>query len=814
MNTDNLKQDVSALLARGMPAVMTDGEIGKELGLHGKNLKQLQKWLNEMVAAGDIVRIRQNRYALGLEADLLTGTLQVLRSGNGFVNGIGACEGKQLFVPAEAMGTAMPNDRVLVRLEQQALPEGVASRGPSGRIIRILERARRDIVGTLRSTGRFLYVVPISPMYKQDFYVPDAAGANLEDRVVIRFTKWENKHVSPEAEIVERIGPSDQPSLDTLSVVRNYNLRDEYPAEVLEEAETASLLVSNPGPRMDLRAEYILTIDPVRARDFDDALSLTTDADGHRVLGVHIADVSHFVRPGSALDREALERGNSTYLTDKVLPMLPEQLSNGVCSLNPNVDRLAFSAFLTMDDQGNVLKRKFAKTIMHSCLRLTYEQAMEAIRAVTDGGAAPAAMPAEAVALLGKLHRLAQQLRAQRFARHAMDLEVPECQVEMLPDGRMKGIVVSVSDPSHQLVEECMVAANEAVATELLGNNIPVVSRLHEAPAEEKIEELAAYLIGMGYQPGNLNQRANLAAFLKKIKDDPLAYHVRSAVLRSLKRAVYSAEAGGHFGLAKTYYAHFTSPIRRYPDLTVHRQLEAWLARSGNASRENAPRSLDKETLQRVALHCSQTEQISEEAERSLLEIKKYRYLAEQSEKQPPETYDAVVVNVMNFGLFVELIELQIQGLVHVSSLSDQFVRFNKERGRLEAGKNTFKLGDRLQVRVAKVDFDKRRVDFLIAAPPGDGGKGRAEGGRGQGAGDRRQPAGDGRRNVAGGGGRGAGGGRPQAASGRGQGGRGKVGGGRPEARGRAGAAGGSGQGSKPAKGGQGSGKRSRKIGQ
>ena len=723
MNADQLKQEISSLLARGTPAALAEHEIARELGLRGKNLKQLQKWLHEMVTAGDIVRIRQNRYALGQEADLLTGTLQVLRSGNGFVNGIGASEGKQMFVPAEAMGTAMPNDRVLVRVEQQTLPEGEAARGPAGKIIRILERARRDIVGTLRSTGSFLYVVPINPMYKQDFYVPDAAGAKLEDRVVIRFTKWDNKHVSPEAEIVECIGPSDQPSLDTLAVVRNYNLRDEYPAEVLEEAETASLLVNKPGPRMDLRNEYILTIDPVRARDFDDALSLTTDSDGHRVLGVHIADVSHFVRPGSALDREALERGNSTYLTDKVLPMLPEQLSNGVCSLNPNVDRLAFSAFLTVDDHGNVLKRSFAKTIMHSSLRLTYEQAMEAIRAVTDEGSARVAMPAGAVNLLGKLHRLAQQFRALRFARHAMDLEVPECEVEMLPDGRMKGIRISVSDPSHQLVEECMVAANEAVATELLGNNIPVISRLHEAPAEEKIEELTAHLLGLGYEPGNLNHRAHLAAFLKKIKDDPLAYHVRSVVLRSLKRAVYSAEASGHFGLAKTYYAHFTSPIRRYPDLTVHRQLAAWLARSSHAvARENAPRSLDKEKLQQMALHCSQTEQISEEAERSLLEIKKYRYLAEQIEKQPPATYDAVVVNVMNFGLFVELIELQVQGLVHVSSLSDQFVRFNKERGRLEAGKDVYQLGGQLKVQVAKVDFDKRRVDFVLVGRQTGGG--------------------------------------------------------------------------------------------
>jgi ribonuclease R len=717
MKTDNLKEQIGALLARGGAKALSASEIAVELKLHGKMLKQLQKWLNEMVVDGDIVRIRQNRYALGLEADLVTGVLTLTRSGNGFVNGTGGSLGMEVFVRSEEMGTALPGDKVVARIEPAPLADRKPGRGPSGKVIRIIERARRDIVGTLRKTERFLYVVPIDPVYKQDFYVPDAAGASVNDRVVIRFTSWANRHVSPEAEIVECLGPEENASADTLAVIRHFGLRDEWPEEVIREAEAASALMDKPGQRLDLRGEYILTIDPVRARDFDDALSLKSDEDGNRELGVHIADVCHFVRPGGALDTEALERGNSVYFADRVLPMLPEQLSNGVCSLRPDEDRLAFSVFMTVDRHGNVRKRRFARTIIRSRLRLSYEQAFAALQDRMNGGRRKPQLPEEAVGLLLQLHELAQQLRANRFQQHAMDLDMPECEVQMTPDGLIAGLKPVENDISHQLVEECMVAANEAVAAELANRGVPLISRLHESPNEDKIEELIATLSGLGYEPGNLHYRGHMAGFLKKIKDDPLAHHVRMAVLRSMKRALYSAKETGHFGLAKKYYAHFTSPIRRYPDLTVHRQLAAVLAAPENESeRRRGPRirPVGTDQLERTALHCSQTEQTADEAERALLEIKKYRYLAQQIEKQKPETYDAVITAVTNFGMFVELIQLQVQGLVHISAISDQFVRFNRNQCSLEAGKVSYKLGGKVRVIPCKVDFDKRKVDFTL----------------------------------------------------------------------------------------------------
>ncbi len=697
MKVNELKNRILDLLNEDTDRPLREGDIAKELALRGKNRKKLRKWLLELIASGEIVRVRGDRYGLGEPADLVSGKLFVTRGGNGYVSGKGYEDG--VFVPSERIGTALPGDVVIVRVSQ-----GAVGQKPEGKIIRIEERARRDIVGTLKKTGRFLCVVPIDPTYKQDFYVPDTGNAKMGDRVVIRFMGWENKHVSPEAEVIESLGRPDDPSVDTLSIIRHYNLSEEFPSAVLSEAERVSALAEKPGKREDLRKGHIITIDPRRARDFDDALSLTKDGDGNRVLGVHIADVSHFVRPGTALDDEALRRGNSVYLPDRVIPMLPEQLSNFVCSLRPDEDRLAFSAFMTLDSRGKVIARRFARTIIRSRLRLTYEQAMAAIDGC-DGD-----VPRKSVALLKALNRAAMQLRRARMAKHALDLEIPETEIVMDDDGRMSGLRAVEHDQSHQLVEECMVAANEAVSAELSDRGIRHIARLHEPPNESKIEELTAELIGMGYEPGDLRKPRNLSRFLKSIEDDPLGHQARIAVLKSMKRAVYSAEARGHFGLAKAFYAHFTSPIRRYPDLVVHRQLGELLAKGRS-------RVYEKPQLSAMAMQCSETEQKAEEAERSLTEIKKLRFLEQQLEDGQTLTYDAVVTKVMNFGIFVEVVDLQIDGLVHVSSISDRFVRFNRRTGTLRDGKTIYRVGKPVAVSVCRVDFDARRVDFTLVRP-------------------------------------------------------------------------------------------------
>ena len=707
--TDEIKNRVTGLLGARSGRAMTATEIADALKVSGKQRKHFQKVLNEMVVEGTIVVIRNKRYSLGASADLVAGVLTVARSGNGYVNS--AEDTDDLFVPSGNMGVALPGDRVLARIEQPRPGRRGAERTrPEGRIIRILERSRRDIVGTLRSTGRFYYVLPLSPAYAQDFYVDDPREAQLNDRVVARFANWENKHVNPEAEIVEVLGPADSPAVDTVSIMRQYNLPEEFPEEGMREAERASEAMDRPGKRLNLRNQLILTIDPERARDFDDALSLKRDSDGNRVLGVHIADVSHFIRPGSAMDTEAALRGNSVYLPDKVIPMLPEQLSNGICSLRPGEDRLAFSAFLTFNSSGKMIERSFAKTVIRSRHRLTYEQAMSYLDAGARDKRQDAGkknLPPDAMALLRDLNKLAQQLRKKRFARNALDLDMPEIEVFFGDDGRIVDVRTAVNDESHQLVEECMLAANEAVAAELTDRGFPLIHRYHAPPSESRIEDLTIELEQMGFHPGDLKNRRNLSNFLKTVQDDPLAYDVQLAVLRSMNRAVYSATLSGHFGLAKKMYTHFTSPIRRYPDLAVHRQLAAALSgRSGSR--------YDKKSLASISESCSQTEQTAEEAERELLEIKKCRFLADQLESGDLQVYKAVVVKVMNFGLFVDVPRLRVQGLVHVSSISDRFVRFSQRSAALRDGREVYKAGRRINVSVSKVDFDKRRIDFVL----------------------------------------------------------------------------------------------------
>ena len=503
--------------------------------------------------------------------------------------------------------------------------------------------------------------------------------------------------------------PGKTPREDTAAVMKFYKLPRSFPREVLEEAVKVKdlRLETEDAKRLDLRKKFIFTCDPVTARDYDDALSLETDRKGNRILGVHIADVSHYVRPGSALDREAYKRSTSVYLCDRVVPMLPEELCNGVCSLVPNEDRLAFSVFMTFDRNGEMVKREFAKSVIRSKARFTYEQVM----GVIAGGSSDSRLSRSSreAKTIRAISELAQQLRARRFAAGALDLEMPEAEVLLDGEGEMTGIVTRPYDESHQMIEECMVAANEAVAKELWTRGVKILARLHEAPDPEKILMLRAELRGLGVKMGNIENPKVFAQFLKSIKRNPLYPTLSTMILRSMKKAVYDSMTMGHFGLAKRYYAHFTSPIRRYPDLTLHRQLAAYL------EKKNA--KVPPKLLARWAEHTSEREEIAAEAERGLLEIKKYRLLEDQLNSRQIIDYDAVISKCMPFGCFVEIPELAVSGLVHVSLLSRKFVRFNESDQSLSAyGGGSWRVGDRMKVHVARVDFRERKIDFVPCA--------------------------------------------------------------------------------------------------
>ena len=515
--------------------------------------------------------------------------------------------------------------------------------------------------------------------------------------------------------------PGRTPAEDTAAVMRFYKLPQAFPPAVLAEARAVGRLADGAvGPRrLDLRKKFVFTCDPVTARDYDDALSLETDRKGNRDLGVHIADVSHYVRPGTALDREAYRRSTSVYFCDRVVPMLPEELSNGVCSLVPNEDRLAFSVFMTFDEKGEMVKRSFAKSVIRSKARFTYEQVMKVI----DGddraaGGANGRIAKKELKTIRAINELAQQLRAKRFAAGALDLEMPEAEVLLDANGEMDSIVTRPYDESHQMIEECMVAANEAVAKELWTRGVKILARLHEPPDPEKVLMLRAELRGLGVKLGNIENPKVFAQFLRSIKKHPLYGTISTMVLRSMKRAVYDSTAIGHFGLAKKYYAHFTSPIRRYPDLTLHRQLAAYLGgvgRSGASGTEGNPAraKVPPKLLAKWAEHTSEREEIAAEAERGLLEIKKFRFLEAQLNARQVVDYDAVISRVMPFGCFVEIPELAVSGLVHVSLLSRRFLQFNESDQSLSAGGESWRAGDRLRVHVARVDFRERKVDFV-----------------------------------------------------------------------------------------------------
>ena len=489
---------------------------------------------------------------------------------------------------------------------------------------------------------------------------------------------------------------------DTAAVMKEYGLPRAFPAAVMAEARRVTaggVSASDLKGRLDLRRKFVFTCDPETARDYDDALSLETDRKGNKVLGVHIADVSHYVRPGTALDREAYRRGTSVYLCDRVVPMLPESLSNGACSLVPGEDRLAFSVFLTFDGEGRQVKRSFAKSVIRSKARFTYAEVMDVI---SGGGASVGRRERKTIR---EIAAIAQKLRAERFAAGGLDIEVPEAELILDGAGRLKEVVSRPYDESHQMIEECMVAANEAVAKELWTHGIKILSRLHEPPDPEKILSLRAELRGLGVKVGNFENPKVFARFLKSIKSNPLYSTISMMVLRSMKKAVYDSVSIGHFGLAKKYYAHFTSPIRRYPDLTLHRQLEAYLAK------RNA--KVAPGLLARWAEHTSERETVATEAERALAEIKKYKFLEEQIESRHTLEYDAVVSRVMPFGCFVDIPDLAVSGLVHISLLSRSYLRYNESDCTLSApGGVRWKAGDTLKVRVAHVDVDARKLDF------------------------------------------------------------------------------------------------------
>jgi len=715
VNGRKIREQVLALLARKDYRPLNKVDIARRLGFGGSERVALRKTLRELEHAGEIARIRKNRYVLPAEADLVAGKLSIHPAGYGFLSPEKSGD-PDIFIAAENIGTAMHGDRVVARISRDAPHDRIKGRR-EGRIIRILERAHDTIVGTLQRSRNFYYVVPDDPRFVHDIYVrperdqQQGTSANVGDKVVVRLDVWESRHVNPEGEIIEVLGPASAPGVDVLSIIRKYHLPAEFSKDVLDQAERISEKIGSRQleSREDLRKEFIVTIDPDDARDFDDAIQVEKTSTDWR-LGVHIADVAAYVEPASALDREARRRGNSVYLPDRVIPMLPERLSNGVCSLNPGVDRLTHSVFIHFDKHGVVKSARFARSVIRSAHRLTYKQAYAILTSP------PGDQLGEQLHLAWELAAL---LRRKRFQHGSLDLDFPEVKVWVDKEGRPVRLERVENDESHQLIEEFMLAANEAVARELKNRAIPTIYRVHENPDPEKLAEYREFVLSFDYKVGDLTHRVELQRLLAAFRGKPEEQALKIALLKSLKRARYAPQPLGHYGLAKANYLHFTSPIRRYADLVVHRALATNGAprRRGDAARR--PFNPDMSEIASIAEHISATERNAADAEIDAAQMKKLEFFQRQLDERNPQIFRAAIVDVRNYGLMVELPDALITGLVHVSSLTDDFYLFEPARRQLigRRSRKRYSVGDELSVFVSRVDVFKRQVDFAIALP-------------------------------------------------------------------------------------------------
>jgi len=636
----------------------------------------------------------------------LSGTFQRTAGGFGFVRPSGAGSShdrsQDFYIAAEHTLDAANGDIVLVRPLKQKTG---GRRGTRAEIVEVLERQTRQFVGTYFESSGSAYVTVDGTLFSQPISVgdPGAKSAQTDDKVVIEMIRFPTHTHDGEAVITEVLGSRGSPGVDTLSIIREFNLPDQFSEASLDiaRAEAQAFDESIPPSRVDLTNDTIITIDPVDARDFDDAISLKKIERGHWLLGVHIADVSHFIKAGNALDREAYQRATSVYLPDRVIPMLPELISNGLASLQPDRVRYAKTALIEFTAEGVRVGVELKNTAIRSCRRFTYEEVDEYL---ADRAAWKSKVTPEVHGLLGRMHELAMILRQRRMNQGALELSMREVKIDLDRDGRVVGAHRVVNTESHQIIEEFMLAANMAVADTLHEQEIPFLRRVHQAPNPLKLKALTEFVKELGFQVDSLESRFELQKLLEHVHGKPTEPAVNYAVLRSLARAVYSPEEEGHFALASDCYCHFTSPIRRYPDLTIHRLIDAII--------EHRKRKASEQELVVVGEHCSQRERRAESAERELTRIKLLHYLEERVGTE----LDAIITGVEEYGLFAQGVTLPAEGRIHISALADDFYHFDRATHTLTGRRsgNTYRLGDPIRVEVARIDLERRELDFRL----------------------------------------------------------------------------------------------------
>ena len=668
--------------------------------------KEFVKTLNYMENNGLIVRTRSNRYGGPERMNLLKGKVQGHAKGFAFV--IPEEEGiTDVYVAQPDLNGAMNSDIVIVRLH----PKSSGTR-PEGEVIRIVERGVKEVVGTYSDSKYFGFVVADDARIPNDIFIPKEASKGAVDghKVVVRLTKYPEGRMSAEGEVVQILGHKNDPGIDILSIVYKHGLPREFPDDVLEQANSVPDDISKQDleGRRDLRNEMIVTIDGADAKDLDDAISLKKLENGHYLLGVHIADVTNYVEEGSPIDREAFERGTSVYLVDRVIPMIPHRLSNGICSLNPNVDRLTISCEMEITKNGEVVKHDIFPSVIHTTERMTYTDVRKILQE-EDQEIIERYQPL--VPFFQLMAELAEILRKKRMARGAIDFDFDEANVIVNENGDPIDVVLRERSVAERIIEEFMLVANETVAQHFHWLNLPFIYRIHEEPEAEKLAKFFEFITNFGYvvkgSANDIHPRA-LQQLLEEVDGEPEEAVISTVMLRSMKQAKYDAKSLGHFGLSTPFYTHFTSPIRRYPDLVVHRLIRTYLFEQRI---DEATRDQWDEKLPEIARQSSERERRAVDAERETDDLKKAQFM----ENKIGEEFDGIISGVTNFGLFVELANT-IEGLVHVSYLTDDYYHYDERQYAMigERTGNVFRIGDEIRVRVINVNVEERSIDFEV----------------------------------------------------------------------------------------------------
>ena len=706
------KKEILELLSREEQALHFTA-MTRALG--GRSAKNgLKRLVDELVASGEVLRMRGNRYALpGADTKATVhGTISVHRDGYGFVAPEGG--GDDIFVPAKAVGGALHGDKVSVRTEKSRSARGKLE----GRVVAVLERVNSRIVGRLEENRRGAILVPEDIRIGTFFTIPAKGKGAATDgqQVVIEVTSWPSGGRPPEGKVIEVLGWPDDPQVEVQTVIRRFDLPHQFGQATLAEAEAVPDHVGKAdlANRVDLRKLPTVTIDGETAKDFDDAVSLRTEGDGWR-LWVSIADVSHYIKPGTQLDQEAYLRGTSVYFPDRCIPMLPERLSNGICSLNPRVDRLTMTAEMLFDRAGNMQESRCYPSVINSDARMTYTLVKQVI---VDGDEKSLGEQRSLAPMLLQMKELTLALMAMRRSRGSIDFDLPEPEIIIGLTGLTEAIIKSERNLAHQLIEEFMLAANEAVARFVTEQQLPFIYRVHESPDPAKLADFRDFILPFGFNldlQGDKVAPKALQQLIAEAEGRPEERMVNYGLLRCMKQARYASSNLGHFGLASDCYTHFTSPIRRYPDLIVHRLLRLALAHQEDKLGKQGQRELDRisATLGEAAEHTSKRERVAMEAERDIVELKKLQFMQDRISQE----FDGFITGVAGFGCFVELSEVFVEGLVHLSTLVDDLYRFEeKEHALIGRRGKVLRIGDLARVRVVAVNPQARRIEFVLVS--------------------------------------------------------------------------------------------------